>query len=893
MYYKMSNSKKMLDQFLQSNKYNKNKPELYHTHTLIPNPPYNFGGCYVFNTNKKYNQFLDLYYNSVFLDRTPGYFTEGHIDYSPILIDLDFRHDTSIIRRQYDEEFIKSFLNIYIGYVKTFLEIPEDIHIETFILEKSKIKKDSVKNIVKDGIHIMIPSIVTLPKLQYILRYKMINNKNVKSLLSNLNITNSVEDVFDICVIEKNNWQMYGSTKPGCEPYRVTKIYDFTNEEIVTLPKNKYDNRELLTLLSIRNKTKNDIIEIKEDALEIIDKDYNRMPDKDKVRKAKKMVVKRKSKKINIKENKQLSHIEEIVDILDKSRASDYSHWIQLGWCLHNIDIRLLEVWDNFSKNSNKYKVGECKNEWEYMNEDEAGLGLGTLYMWAKQDNYGKYKELTSKNLYTILMKSLNCSHADIANVIYHMFKDEFVYSKKKVWYQFFNHKWNKIDECIPLKLKITSDVVDQYWKLHTSISAKAQAMEEGDPAKEIEIERLKKIMNVIMKLKNNSFKKNLIEECCELFYIDKFEDLLDTNIYLIGFENGVYDLENDIFRIGMPEDYLSFSTKIEYIDYGEFKDYEHEIEEVRAFIDKVLPIKDVREYVLNLFASFLDGGTQTEHFYIWTGSGGNGKSKIIELFQYAFGDYCCTLPSSLITQKRARAEACNPVLVNAKGKRFACLQEPEGDERINVGLMKELTGGDKITARGLHKDPIEFKPQFKLVLTCNDLPQIPSNDNGTWRRIRTVNFPSKFVEKPNPKKKYEYEIDYDIPKKLQEWGNAFMYIVLEYYKDYKKTRKISEPDSVTKHTNEYKQSSDQFSIFFNEKFTETEKDTDIIQIDEAYFHFQEWYKLAYGSTKLPSRKDLQTNMKKIYTSTDHLCNRFKRLTWTEHDDIENNGMLD
>ena len=34
------------------------------------------------------------------------------------------------------------------------------------------------------------------------------------------------------------------------------------------------------------------------------------------------------------------------------------------------------------------------------------------------------------------------------------MFKDEFVYSKKKVWYQFYNHKWNKIDECIPLKRK-------------------------------------------------------------------------------------------------------------------------------------------------------------------------------------------------------------------------------------------------------------------------------------------------------------------------------------------------------------------------------------------------------------------------------------------------------
>ena len=186
MYYKMSNSKKMLDQFLQNNKYNKHKPELYHTHTLIPNPPYNFGGCYVINTTKKYNDFLELYYNSVFLDRTPGYYTESHIDYSPILIDLDFRHDINTITRQYDDTFIIDFLNIYIGYIKHFLDIQPEIKIEAFILEKSKIKKDSVKNIVKDGIHIMIPNIVTFPKLQYILRYKMIHNKNIKSFLKKL-----------------------------------------------------------------------------------------------------------------------------------------------------------------------------------------------------------------------------------------------------------------------------------------------------------------------------------------------------------------------------------------------------------------------------------------------------------------------------------------------------------------------------------------------------------------------------------------------------------------------------------------------------------------------------------------------------------------------------------
>ena len=78
--------------------------------------------------------------------------------------------------------------------------------------------------------------------------------------------------------------------------------------------------------------------------------------------------------------------------------------------------------------------------------------------------------------------------------------------------------------------------------------------------------------------------------------------------------------------------------------------------------------------------SSFLSGKIAQEKFHIWTGEGGNGKSKLIELFRNGFGDYCCTLPVSIITQKRGRAEGATPAMAATKGKRFACLQEPEGD---------------------------------------------------------------------------------------------------------------------------------------------------------------------------------------------------------------------
>ena len=62
--------------------------------------------------------------------------------------------------------------------------------------------------------------------------------------------------------------------------------------------------------------------------------------------------------------------------------------------------------------------------------------------------------------------------------------------------------------------------------------------------------------------------------------------------------------------------------------------------------------------------------------------------------------------------------------------------------------------------ARGLHKDPIEFKPQFKMVLTCNVLPDINASDRGTWRRVRAVEFKSVFTDQPDPNDEFQFQID-------------------------------------------------------------------------------------------------------------------------------------
>ena len=354
-----------------------------------------------------------------------------------------------------------------------------------------------------------------------------------------------------------------------------------------------------------------------------------------------------------------------------------------------------------------------------------------------------------------------------------------------------------------------------------------------------------------------------MLKESSALFFDEDFEDeLLDANPNLIGFENGVYDLVNMEFREGHPEDNISFSTKIKYIEYNPDDPY---VNEIYDFMNKVLPDKEMREYVLTLMASMLDGNNKEEKFYIWTGHGSNGKSKCIELLLKVLGDYACTFNVSLLTSKRAKSNETNSELVRAKGRRFAVLQEPEEGEKMNAGFMKELSGNDKIIARGLFKESIEFKPMFKMVLTCNHLPQVPPEDGGTWRRIRLVEFKSHFCDNPDPNNPNEFHIDRELAFKFEDWKETFMALLIEYFKQYK-AHGIHEPEEVLQCTKNYQRNNDTVGEFMD-AFVKKEMDS-TLYLDELYEELKEWHKTESIGGKILRKKGLREYLDKhLYDS--------------------------
>ena len=109
----------------------------------------------------------------------------------------------------YTIDFTKEFLKIFTNELLSIVDVPVE-YLTSFVMEKKSPKYLEDKNLTKDGIHIMMPFCIVTPKLQFAIRYKCINNIKMKNLFKDIGCTNKADDIFDKCVIDKNNWQMYG-----------------------------------------------------------------------------------------------------------------------------------------------------------------------------------------------------------------------------------------------------------------------------------------------------------------------------------------------------------------------------------------------------------------------------------------------------------------------------------------------------------------------------------------------------------------------------------------------------------------------------------------------------------------------------------------------------------
>jgi putative DNA primase/helicase len=268
--------------------------------------------------------------------------------------------------------------------------------------------------------------------------------------------------------------------------------------------------------------------------------------------------------------------------------------------------------------------------------------------------------------------------------------------------------------------------------------------------------------------------------------------------------------------------------------------------------------------------ASCLIGSNKNQTFNVYHGSGSNGKSIIADLMSVTLGEYKGTVPITLVTEKRGLIGGTSDEVLKLKGVRYAVMQEPSKGVKLNEGIMKELTGGDPIQARGLYSESEIFEPQFNLVVCTNNLFDIESNDDGTWRRIRKCDFLSKFVDEGETymdETPYVYMKDKSLKDKLPVLAPVFASMLVK--RAVETDGIVADSEFVMNASKGYRNGQDHIAKFISEFVEKTGNQKDRIKKTELKKEFDIWFKNDQGaSKKVPKAQELYDYMDKTYKNT-------------------------
>jgi phage/plasmid-associated DNA primase len=534
--------------------------------------------------------------------------------------------------------------------------------------------------------------------------------------------------------------------------------------------------------------------------------------------------------------------VKDLVEMLSKDRADSYDDWMRVGWCLHNISINNLAIWIRFSKKSAKFSPGTCEQLWADMRDH--GLGIGSLHMWARTDNPDSYDEFMNSKVEADIV---NCSgtHSSIAEITHKLLKDRYVCvtTDSQLWYRYDGNLWVLDSNAIRLRKEISTTVKNHFVKVQVKLTRQLSTTDDKERLSNIQ-ENIKRIIQLVLKLQDSNFKDALLKAMREEFLDEHFTDRLDSNQNLIAFKNGVWDLDNALFRPSHPSDMCSLSVGYPYDNISR-PDIRKKIEE---YFCKLHPNKDQRMYVIKTLARQLYGDSGNELFHIhagYKGSAGNGKTKFFEVLELALGDYIKKFKVELlVTKQRVDANKPSPEYDAFKGRRILYCSEPNADEKLHSGVLKELTGGETITYRMLYSNiQHTYRPQFKLHIMTNDTPKIDGGDEGVKRRIRKLDYVSRFVDADQvDESKHYYMKDLRFTKDFydkKEYRLEFLKYILSFYD---KSYGFEMPDIIKQQCQEYIEDNNVIAAFVDEYLEKSDSDFISLKDIKRIFKDSEYY---------------------------------------------------
>jgi P4 family phage/plasmid primase-like protien len=412
---------------------------------------------------------------------------------------------------------------------------------------------------------------------------------------------------------------------------------------------------------------------------------------------------------------------------LSAQRADPYDDWLAVGMVLHQTfggAPEGLTLWDEWSSKGSSYKPGVCRQKWDGF--DPRDCSVGSLIFWATEDDpafsekWEAFKANRRMERLAAMSKEIQLTDVGNAQRLVALHGDSIRYdSARRLWYAWKGSHWAESANAVVTQLAI-STVKAMY----------------GEAAKLSDDGRRASLVKHALKSEAVSRIEAMIKlaESDPAIQCDVSD--FDSHAHLLNVANGVIDLRDGALLPHSREFMLSTCIPVAYDRSAKSPIFERFLRRIFAG-DSVL-----MEYVQRAIGYSLTAETSEHVFFLCYGEGSNGKSTLLETIQGLLGELAGTIRTEALMQHKFTSHGGhNEDIATLLGKRFASASETEAGHHFAEAALKQLTGGDTITASRKYGRAFSFNPTFKLWITANHRPNIGGMDAGIWRRVREIPF--------------------------------------------------------------------------------------------------------------------------------------------------------
>ena len=476
---------------------------------------------------------------------------------------------------------------------------------------------------------------------------------------------------------------------------------------------------------------------------------------------------------------------ERIQEALDRIEPNDRSNWLYAGMAIHSEmpNQTGYTLWSTWSSGSSKYDEKDQRRTWD--NFKVGNIKIGTLFWLAGgagvKSGYDNFAmgALFAKNYASQLR--------------YDDALDK--------WYAFNGIAWRE-DKKAPMRLAkaLISNLSAGELRKHEALAAYRS------PAG----------LNTIVKMAETEKEELGISETD-----------FNSNPMLLATQNGVIDLVTRTFRHAEPHDYLRRQVAVAYDPKAKCPRWKQFILEITCG-DKELA------YFLRLAVGYtLFGHGKEQVFFVLDGAGSNGKGVFLRILHLILGEFAVILPPSLITSAfSGSANSSSPALMAIQGTRLGIVTETSAKKGFDTAFMKQISGSDPMSARANYGAQTTIKPECKLWLSTNNMPEIRANDDAMWRRIVPIPFKAHF-----PKDKRDNHLETNFKDELP----GILNWALAGARDYENLRQLPVCSAVEKHKRQMQRDADVCGTWLKECTTPSPKRR--LQSSEAYASYAKFAK--------------------------------------------------